>query len=289
MPGFDEATPARDGTGAPYRIEQRVVPVASLRPHPKNTYSADADRIRDLADNIAAVGLIELPFVRELGDGTLQILSGHRRARALRALAVRDSSFAEVRVRCAVGMSDADALFVLHSANIFRPIGASERIEQAERLKSEIAELRPSHPEWKGERTNEIIAQMLGVSRSTFDRRLYIAEHLIAPLHERYESGLLSIVVAKDLARQDERRQKRFLAYIERKRPATKGDHTACYERFNVEPSKLVKKVSDDITRLRSDIFTIHDIHGADGVAVDVGQLVSARDMLDALIAELGS
>lgn len=275
--------------GSPFEIETRTVPVSSLRPHPDNTYSMDRDSIETLAENIRQVGLIELPYVREVDDGGLQILSGHRRIRALKILAQDDPAYSEVEVRVAVGMSDADALFVLHSANIFRPVSAAERIRQADELKAEVARLRDSHPEWRDVPTRQIIAQMLGIGKTTFVRKLKLANNLEPELHEMYESGMLSTTVANDLADQNRSYQRRFRKYVERKAPRDKRAVSACYDAFTRPPSKLVATIGEDISKLESDILQLR-VTVSDGiVAVDTVALRNARSRLDKLISEAES
>jgi len=60
--------------------ELRRVPAQSLRPHPKN-WRTHNNRQRDVLKGILAeVGYADALLVRELPDGTLQLLDGHLRA-----------------------------------------------------------------------------------------------------------------------------------------------------------------------------------------------------------------
>jgi ParB family transcriptional regulator, chromosome partitioning protein len=70
------------GTEAP---ELREVPVELIRPNPDQPRSEiDHKAIGDLADSVAAAGIVQPLLVRPLADGTYELVAGERRWRAAR-------------------------------------------------------------------------------------------------------------------------------------------------------------------------------------------------------------
>ena len=59
------------------------IAVADIADHPANAaYSMDPAGIAELAESIREDGLTDLPLVRKVGDGSWQMVSGHRRKAA---------------------------------------------------------------------------------------------------------------------------------------------------------------------------------------------------------------
>ena len=75
------------GTTGPERIE--YLPLAELHEDERNFYTVD--KVEELAANIQSCGLMDPLRVRKSEDG-YTIVSGHRRAAALRLLAARRTS-----------------------------------------------------------------------------------------------------------------------------------------------------------------------------------------------------
>lgn len=67
------------------------IAVADIADHPANAaYSMDPAGIAELAESIRQDGLTDLPLVRKVGDGSWQMVSGHRRKAAYALLAKGD-------------------------------------------------------------------------------------------------------------------------------------------------------------------------------------------------------
>lgn len=67
------------------------IAVADIADHPANAaYSMDPAGIAELAESIRQDGLTDLPLVRKVGDGSWQMVSGHRRKAAYALLAKVD-------------------------------------------------------------------------------------------------------------------------------------------------------------------------------------------------------
>lgn len=274
--------------GSQYEIKVEKVDIGLLREHPENTYEIDAASIENLAANIKAVGrLIELPLVRRVDDGGLQIISGHRRIRALKELARTDKSWATQEVRIAEGMSDAEALFILHSANLFRPVSQKERVKKVEEMEAEVANLREQHPEWRGVRTMDIISSLLGVSDTTLKRAKRFAEKLIPELWELKNDGLMGKEVAMQLTYQDEEYQKAFAAEVARREPKTKREMVAVWRDFSSDPDDMVGELEKCLSALDLAVLKVRDYlkaHGIESINLDVERMERVENHLDDVI-----
>lgn len=272
--------------GASFTVEERMVDVTQLRAHPSNSYSMDPEAIDALAENIEAVGLIQPLYVREVADGGLQILSGHRRARALGKLAAKDEAFRMIPARVACGLSDAEALLILHSANIFRPVSKEERIRQSEQLKAEVAALRADHPEWHAVPTDDIIAGMLGMTASTYKRQTRIAKKLVPELYEPYERGELGSMTALELVKQDPSYQREFARVLKERKPRDKREAAVVFEEFSATVADLIGELDRDLARVEATLFKLRDTMRRRGqpTYTDLERLRTVRDKIDHIL-----
>lgn len=122
----------------------------------------DERSIANLARSIEKDGLTDIPLVRKLDDGRWQMISGHRRLEAYRLLASGDDSFARIPCRVVEGLTDSQAVTLLHTANYFvRALTVTERARATEALGLEAERLRAENPDLKGMRTADIKASMV--------------------------------------------------------------------------------------------------------------------------------
>lgn len=142
------------------------IAVDAIEGHPANVaYSMDERSIKTLARSIRKDGLTDIPLVRKLDDGSWQMISGHRRLEAFRLLAEDDEAFAKIPCRIIEGISDSQAVVLLHTANYFvRALTVTERAAPprpwgsrwtacAKRDRSSLASRRPtSRPLWSRSR-----------------------------------------------------------------------------------------------------------------------------------------
>lgn len=137
--------------------------VGSIRDHPANTaYSMDEDSIRALAESIRKDGITDIPLVRKLPDGGYQMLSGHRRKAAYQLLAKDDPAYGLMPCRVIDGITDEEALTLLHTANYFtRELTVMERARATRALGLEAKRMRAADPELKGTRTSELKAAII--------------------------------------------------------------------------------------------------------------------------------
>lgn len=139
------------------------IEVGSIEGHPANVaYSMDEKSIATLARSIEKDGLTDIPLVRKLDDGSWQMISGHRRLEAYRMLAAKDDAFSRIPCRVVEGITDSQAIVLLHTANYFvRALTVTERARATEALGIEAERVRQDDPALKGMRTEDIKAAMV--------------------------------------------------------------------------------------------------------------------------------
>lgn len=269
--------------GHPFEVVNGEADVAELRAHQDNTYAMDPTEIESLAENILEVGLISPVVVRRVADGGLQILSGHRRVRALRRLARDHPEFARVPVRIYEGLSDEDALLVLHSSNITRHMTQEERRRQSGLLKAQVAELRKSHPEWRGVATDDIVASMLGVPARTWRRQVRLARRLDPRLHSYVDKGLLYQSDAETLAGLDEAGQARVADALDRSAPRTKAQASGVVATCVKGVSEYRREFEEALRRMDVAYFEYREALGRAGALTseDRNALRSCRAWID--------
>ena len=274
--------------GSPCEVVTERAALSELRPHPDNTYPMDEGAIAVLAENIAEAGLIQPIVCRRVADGGLQILSGHRRARALRLLAKSDPAWAEVDVRVYEGLSDEEALVILHSSNIARSLSDEERRRQADALQASVAALRETHPEWRGVRTDAIVASMLGMSTTTYKRKMKLARGLDPRINSYVQSGRLSAKSARAAADLPAERQAALADALDRARPRTRLDGNAVVDSFAKPLSSYVREVHAAARALDAAYFRLREAAEAQGGfgAVDLEYLRGARDWIDGVVGD---
>ena len=145
------------------RFPIEEIEVSDIEDHPGNAvYSMDEEAIGRLAESIRKDGLTDIPLVRKLPDGGFQMISGHRRMAAYRLLAEDDESFARMPCRIVEGVTDEQAITLLHAANYFtRELSVTERAAATRALGEEVERMRRSDPGLSGMRTEDIKAEII--------------------------------------------------------------------------------------------------------------------------------
>lgn len=201
------------------RFPVREIPVEDIAEHPGNTaYSMDGEGIARLADSIRRDGITDLPLARRLPDGGYQMISGHRRLAAYRLLAQEGPSYSRIPCRVVSGISDEQALVLLHTANLFtRSLTVTERAAATKALGAQVDEMRAADPALTGMRTEDvkarIVEEMTGrkVSGKTIKREEALADKvadLVPEWREAADAGALSAKAVEALARSDEATQR---------------------------------------------------------------------------------
>ena len=173
--------------------------VADIRDHPANVaYSMDEEGICNLADSIKRDGLTDIPMVRRMPDGGYQMLSGHRRKAAYALLAKTDPAFRRMPCRIVDGVSDEQAVTLLHTANYFtRELNVVERAKATQALGLQIERMRAANPDLKGVPSADLKAAIIrnqtgkSVSASTIKRQEQTARQVEEDLTEDWRREAL--------------------------------------------------------------------------------------------------
>ena len=139
------------------------IAVADIADHPANAaYSMDPTGIAELAESIREDGLTDLPLVRKVGDGSWQMVSGHRRKAAYALLAKDDPAYEKMPCRVIEGIDDERAVTLLHAANYFtRALTVTERAAATEALRGDAVRLRSEDPSLSGMRVDDVKAAII--------------------------------------------------------------------------------------------------------------------------------
>ena len=218
--GFSISGLLDSGAQTAGRFPVREIPVEEIAEHPGNTaYSMDEEGIAKLAESIRRDGITDLPLVRRLEGGGFQMVSGHRRLAAYRLLAQQGPSYSRIPCRVISGISDEQALVLLHTANFFtRSLTVTERAAATKALGVQVDEMRATDPSLSGVRTEDvkarIVEQMTGrkVSGKTIRREEAMAEKvadLVPEWREAADAGALSAKAVDALADADEATQRK--------------------------------------------------------------------------------
>ncbi|MEE0594609.1 MAG: ParB N-terminal domain-containing protein, partial [Eggerthella lenta] len=181
---------------AKQRFPVEEIEVAAIEDHPANVaYSMDEDGIKSLAESIRKDGLTDIPMVRRKPDGGFQMLSGHRRKAAYALLAKDNPAFGRMPCRIVEGVSDDQAVTLLHTANYFtRELNVIERAKATQALGIQVERMRAENPELKGVRTAELKAAIIrnqtgrNVSPATIKRQEQTARRVEQGLTEDWRS-----------------------------------------------------------------------------------------------------
>lgn len=183
-----------------------------IDPSATNFYSMPG--IEQLADNIATVGLLEPPRVREK-DGRYVLVSGHRRLAALRLLVERGEKDPHDLIPVFLDEEpdpgearDKDAarialrqLRLIYANSDNRQYSSADKTREVQELSAIFAELKRLGYEFPG-KLREHVAAAAHVSESRAARLAVIGKNLTAPhLREAYESGRLGENAAYEIAR----------------------------------------------------------------------------------------
>ena len=203
------------------------IAVADIADHPANAaYSMDPAGIAELAESIRADGLTDLPLVRKVGDGSWQMVSGHRRKAAYALLAKDDPAYERMPCRVIEGIDDERAVTLLHAANYFtRALTVTERAAATEALRGDAVRLRSEDPSLSGMRVDDVKAAIIErqtgrkVSGKTIAREERLARRIAEDLSPEWaaeaDRGNLSAEAVRSLAGMPKERQAEMHAAME--------------------------------------------------------------------------
>lgn len=203
------------GTAGQEQIE--YLPLAELHEDERNFYTVD--KVEELAANIQSCGLMDPLRVRKSEDG-YTIVSGHRRAAALRLLAAEDSMFQEVA--CIIETGDIpeqlQELRLIFANSATREMSSADKAKQAERVEVLLYELKEQGMEFPG-RMRDRVAEACRISRSKLGRLQNIQRNLAPCYKPLWEAGNLPEDTADALASMPEEVQERIKRVFPKKTP----------------------------------------------------------------------
>lgn len=197
------------------------IAVADIADHPANAaYSMDPAGIAELAESIRQDGLTDLPLVRKVGDGSWQMVSGHRRKAAYALLAKDDPAYERMPCRVIEGIDDERAVTLLHAANYF-----TRALTATEALRGDAVRLRSEDPSLSGMRVDDVKAAIIErqtgrkVSGKTIAREERLARRIAEDLSPEWaaeaDRGNLSAEAVRSLAGMPKERQAEMHAAME--------------------------------------------------------------------------
>lgn len=203
------------GTAGQERIE--YLPLSELHEDERNFYTVD--KVEELAANIQSCGLMDPLRVRKSEDG-YTIVSGHRRAAALRLLAAEDSKFEAVA--CIIETGDIpeqlQELRLIFANSATREMSSADKAKQAERVEVLLYELKEQGMEFPG-RMRDHVAEACRISRSKLGRLQKIERDLAPCYKPLWDAGELPEETADALASMPEEVQERIKRVFPKKTP----------------------------------------------------------------------
>lgn len=186
----------------------KKIPAEKLHPSKKNFYKMDKEEINALKETIELVGVQENLVVKPLGNGEYEIISGHKRHRAVTEL-IREGKDVSNLLPCKIE----DATDGVRSELILIFTNSTQR-ERSDYCKMfEIQRVRELLEEYAQNnhlpgRKRDIIAGILNTSKTTIGKLDNIRRNIIQEFMEEYKKGKISTHAANQIAGADEAGQR---------------------------------------------------------------------------------
>lgn len=192
------------------RAQIEYIDIDLLDSDPDNFYRLSD--IPELADSIATIGLQQPILVRDGEDGHVVIVSGHRRAAAIRLLL--EDGRADLReVPCIRERDDASPalreLRLIYANSATRQLSSAEISRQAEKVRELLYRLKEEGYEFPG-RMRDHVAEACNISKSKLARLEKIEKGLAACYRDAWEAGALPEDTADALSSLPEATQERI-------------------------------------------------------------------------------
>ena len=180
------------------------LPIDKLDPDENNFYSLE--KIEDLADNIATIGLQQPLRVRySKTPGRYIIISGHRRRAAILLLRDGEDDAAHMfdqGVPCIIELGKASEalqeLRLIYANSSTRVMGSAEISKQAKRVEALLYQLQEEGMQFPG-RMRDHVAEACQISKSKLSRLNAIRNNLLPDLLEYFDNGQLNETTAYEL------------------------------------------------------------------------------------------
>lgn len=175
----------------------------------KDFYHIDEKEVENIMNTIQLVGMQQNLVVVEQDNGRYKIITGKKRYIAIKRLVA--AGYTEYRdVVCKVTQADSiiDELVLIFTNSTQRDRSDYERMKEVKRIKELLTELQKTQ-KIEG-RKAEIIAKLLGTSKSDVGRLENIDNHLIPEFKEEFKEEKLPTSTANTIASQDETTQQQL-------------------------------------------------------------------------------
>lgn len=214
MPKFNMSDFAKTLGMVPEQGTKQIeyIDIDLLHKDPRNFYEVSG--VDELASNIALFGLMDPLLVRSAEDGTVQIVSGHRRHAALRKLV--EEGHEELRqVPCIRVEGEASPalqeLRLIYANSDTRKMTSADIAKQAERVEQLLYQLKEEGHPFPG-RMRDHVAEACKISKSKLSRLHAIQNNLDPVWMPYWEKGELSEATAYALSQLSEKHQRMIYA-----------------------------------------------------------------------------
>lgn len=202
-----------------FKIEH--IPLDHIQPSPKNNYSVND--VSELKSSIELLGLQQNLVVHIKDDGTYELISGHRRLKAMQELrSGGNKDFEKAPCKIVKSTDDIQAELQLILANsTTRVLTDAEKTKQAARLHELLQKMQSDGYQLEG-RKREIVADLMGVSSAQVQRMDSINKNLTPELKDEFAKEKINITTAYELSRLPEEAQKEAVyESVEQGKPLT--------------------------------------------------------------------
>lgn len=179
--------------------DMRDIDIYSIQPSDENFY--DVSQIKELADAILQVGLMQNLVVEPNAMGTYELISGHRRRLALVSLV--ESGHEEFKtIKCKVIPKQSKAMSELRlilANSTTRVLSEYEKMQQTVRLKAILTELKAEGTKLNGH-MRDIIADSLSISKTKVAQLETVSKNLPPEYQEDFKAGKINFTKALKLS-----------------------------------------------------------------------------------------
>lgn len=215
----------------------RLIPLDAIQANDKNFYEISG--IRNLAESISIVGLLDPVRVVATEDRSYRLVSGHRRLAAYQLL--RDEAhgmeFDKIPTIIMSKLDTLDEEFALLTANATaRELSYGDKLQQEKAMRETLLAMKAQGRQLPTG-LSQYIADSMGVSRNEVSRMHTVNENLVPEAMEKVTSGELNASEAYQLARKPEAEQ----------RETMRGKQTSVYQKDETAAREAARKETNGI------------------------------------------
>lgn len=234
----------------------RLIPLDAIKANNKNFYEISG--IRNLAESISIVGLLDPVRVVVTEDRNYRLVSGHRRLAAYQLL--RDEAhgmkFDKIPSIIMSKLDTLDEEFALLTANATaRELSYADKLQQEKAMRETLLAMKAQGRQLPSG-LSQYIAESMGVSRNEVSRMHTVNANLVPEAMEKVTSGDLNASEAYQLARKPELEQKETVRHLGLRDKTRKKNVGAEYEAIRKETDSILPKMDGIAAMLCEDVRT---------------------------------